>query len=124
MTLVVNQSLKFSSHFGLQVKPESADGTILFLGQGGNRFFGDFLSLSIQNQSLVLSLNLGGPSTRFDHFLTLTLCCLELGEWHKIEAGREGREAYLVLGSQRATGKAILSLEALDVDPVLHLGTD
>jgi hypothetical protein len=68
-------------------------------------------------------MNLGGPPTRQDRIVTLSLCCVHAGHWTRIEAGRTGREAYLALDDgQRAVGSSPLGLSALDVDGVLHLG--
>jgi len=68
-------------------------------------------------------MNLGGPLTRQDRIVTLSLCCVRLGRWTRVDAGRTGREAYLALDDgQRAAGVSPLGLSALDVDGILHLG--
>ena len=45
-------------------------------------------SLFLRNGSIVLTVSLGGPRSRQDNFLVLTLCCVKVGEWNLVEAGR------------------------------------
>ena len=122
MSIGLQSAISFRTDIAMQVKPESADGVILFLGQSRNSRHQDFFSLALRNSSLVMTFNLGGPRTRYDHFLTLTLCCMKIGEWTNFEAGRKGREGYLRMNGQRAVGTSPLSLSTLDVDPNLFLG--
>ena len=46
------------------------------------------------------------------------------GVWHKIEAGRSGREGYLKLDSQVTKGTAPPGLTTLDVDHIIYLGNN
>ena len=63
-------------------------------------------SCIFRNGSVVLTVSLGGPRSRQDNFLVLTLCCVATGggEWTRVEAGRDGREGYLRMSGQRANG--------------------
>lgn len=107
----------------MEIKPESTEGMLLFLGQSRDFFNADFFSLSLQNGSLVLAMSLGGPRSAFGNVLTLSLCCIKTNEWNQIEAGRTGRDAFLKLNGQNAVGRFHLDLLSLDVEPILHLGT-
>ena len=62
------------------------------------------LTSIFRNGSVVLTVSLGGPRSRQDNFLALTLCCVKADEWNLIEAGRDGREGYLRMNGQRANG--------------------
>ena len=70
---------------------------------------------------MVLTVSLGGPRSRQDNFLVLTLCCVagagEAGEWTRVEAGRDGREGYLRMSGQRASGLAPSPLTTLGRRP-------
>ena len=76
----------------------------------------------LRNGTLVLSFSLGGPRGGQTNSLTLSLCCVTEGKWHKVEAGRMGREGYLKLDSQVTKGTAPPGLTTLDVDHVIYLG--
>ncbi len=67
-------------------------------------------------------INLGGPSSRQDRLISLSLCCARRGEWSRVEAGRTGRDAYLRLDGQVAKGTSPVALTTLDVDNVLYIG--
>lgn len=115
-------NLRQMSVFSMEIKPESTEGMLLFLGQSRDFFNADFFSLSLQNGSLVLAMSLGGPRSAFGNVLTLSLCCIKTNEWNQIEAGRTGRDAFLKLNGQNAVGRFHLDLLSLDVEPILHLG--
>lgn len=71
----------------------------------------------------MLTVSLGGPRSRQDNFLILSLCCVKVNEWNRIEAGRDGREGYLRMNGQHAKGIAPSPLTTLDVDQTLYLGS-
>ncbi len=76
-----------------------------------------------RNGSVTLTVSLGGPRSRQDNFLVLTLCCVKLGEWNRLEAGRDGREGFLRMNGQHANGIAPSPLTTLDVDQTVYLGS-
>jgi|FrelakmetLWP11LW_1041352.scaffolds.fasta_scaffold232564_1 hypothetical protein len=76
----------------------------------------------LRNGTLVLSFSLGGPRGGQTNSLTLSLCCVLEGQWHKVEAGRSGREGFLKLDSQVTKGTAPPGLTTLDVDHTIYLG--
>ncbi|XP_059087709.1 protein eyes shut-like [Tigriopus californicus] len=115
-------NLRQMSLFSMEIKPESSEGMLLFLGQSRDFFNADFFSLSLQNGSLVLAMSLGGSRSTFGNVLTLSLCCINTNEWNQIEAGRTGRDAFLKLNGQNAVGRFHLDLISLDVVPILYLG--
>ena len=53
-----------------------------------------------------MSFSLGGPRGGQSHALSLSLCCVKVGTWHKIKAGRSGRDGYLELDGQQTIGNA------------------
>ena len=69
-----------------------------------------------------MSFSLGGPRSGQSHSLTLSLCCVLIGQSYRIEAGRSGRDGYLKLNEQLAEGKAPSGLTTLDVDHIVNLG--
>ncbi len=69
-----------------------------------------------------LVINLGGPASRQDRLISLSLCCAVRGEWNKVEAGRSGRDGYLRLNGQVAKGRSSMAITTLDVDNVLYIG--
>ena len=74
---------------------------------------------TFRNGSVVLTVSLGGPRSRQDNFLVLTLCCVATGEgeWTRVEAGRDGREGYLRMSGQRANGLSPSPLTTLGRKP-------
>jgi len=128
LSLKVDSALRYSSHFAVSVRVSEkgdSDGVLLHVGQGQNSGHDDFFSLTLRNASVVLVMNLGGPSIRQDRIVSLSLCCVQPNVWTRIEAGRTGGEAYLALeDGQRAVGSSPLGLSSLDVDNVIHLGEE
>ena len=53
-----------------------------------------------------MSFSLGGPRGGQSHALSLSLCCVKVGTWHQIKAGRSGRDGYLELDGQQTIGNA------------------
>ena len=48
MKVALSSALRFASHFSLEVRPESADGTLLYLGQTRDAKHLDFFSLALR----------------------------------------------------------------------------
>ena len=75
---------RFNTHVMLQMKPETSDGLVLHMSQPQGQH-GDFLSLLLINGSLFFTYSLGSE----DSVTTIRApCCIELGEWHTVSAGR------------------------------------
>ena len=53
-----------------------------------------------------MSFRLGGPRGGQSHASSLSLCCVKVGTWHQIKAGRSGRDGYLELDGQQTIGNA------------------
>ncbi len=124
MSMRVTSPLRRQMHISLQILADEADGLVLFIGDG-SKHNDDFLALSLSNSSLVLTVDLGGPRTAsVERVLTLTQCCVTLGDWHEVGIWREGRKASLSLDDKEvATGEANrLAGLTLDVDHIVYLG--
>ena len=63
MKVALASALRFASHFSLEVRPESADGTLLYLGQTRDAKHLDFFSLALRYGSL------SGNKSRFPIFI-------------------------------------------------------
>ena len=48
MKVALASALRFASHFSLEVRPESSDGTLLYLGQTRDAKHLDFFSLALR----------------------------------------------------------------------------
>ena len=79
---------------------------MVHFGQSRDARHQDYFTLMLKNGTLVLSFSLGGPRGGQSHALSLTLCCVKIGSWHQIKAGRSGRDGYLELDSQQTMGNA------------------
>ena len=90
----------------LEIRPDTLDGLLVHFGQSRDARHQDYFTLMLKNSTLVLSFSLGGPRGGQSHSLTLTLCCVKMGTWHKIEAGRSGRDGYLTLDGTNNMGNA------------------
>ena len=90
----------------LEIRPDTLDGLLVHFGQSRDARHQDYFTLMLKNSTLVLSFSLGGPRGGQSHSLTLTLCCVKMGTWHKIEAGRSGRDGYLTLDGENNMGNA------------------
>ena len=99
--LVVNQCIKLKFFFFSQL-----EGLLVHFGQSRDARHQDYFTLMLKNGTLVLSFSLGGPRGGQSHALSLTLCCVKIGSWHLIKAGRSGRDGYLELDSQQTMGNA------------------
>ena len=106
MALSLDSHIRFNTEISLEIRPESPDGLIAHFGQTRDARHQDYFTLILKNGSVVLSFSLGGPRGGQSHALTLSLCCATIGSWHKIEAGRSGRDGYLSLDSQNTMGNA------------------
>ena len=99
--LVVNRCTKLNFFFLSQL-----EGLLVHFGQSRDARHQDYFTLMLKNGTLVLSFSLGGPRGGQSHALSLTLCCVKIGSWHQIKAGRSGRDGYLELDSQQTMGNA------------------
>ena len=119
MAVELHTSVRFNTHVMLQMKPESSDGLVLHMAQQRAGQRGDFLSLLLINGSLFFTYSLGVD----DSVTTIRApCCIELGEWHSVSAGRYGNQGYLQLDDTFLKGKSAEGLLTLDVMPVIYLG--
>ena len=80
------------TYFYIEIRPSSLDGLILFNGQSDGP---DFIALTLRNGQMEFRYNLGGGSVIITSDSTLTL-----GEWHSIEARRNGRSGTLIVNNQ------------------------
>jgi EYS protein len=139
MTVQLESSVRFNTHISLEIRPDRADGLILYLAQRTNDF-GDFFSLLLVNGSIVFSFSLGSA----EQITTMKMdCCQQLtaagdneaeyngGQpgnedqlWTTVALGRRGGEGYLRVGGQTVTQSLQTNdrLPTLDVSPVLYLG--
>ncbi len=122
MSITLDSAIRFNTELRLEIRTDSADGLIVHFGQSRDTRHQDYFSLMIKNSTLVMSFSLGGPRGGQNHALSLSLCCVTIGVWHTIEAGRSGRDGYLKLDSQMTMGNAPPGLTTLDVDHTLNLG--
>ena len=56
MKVALASALRFASHFSLEVRPESADGTLLYLGQTRDAKHLDFFSLALRYRPTMIAL--------------------------------------------------------------------
>ena len=59
MKVALSSALRFASHFSLEVRPESADGTLLYLGQTRDAKHLDFFSLALRYRPTMALLGIG-----------------------------------------------------------------
>ena len=132
MAVQLETSVRFNTHISLQIRPEQADGLILYLAQRTNDF-GDFFSLLLVNGSLVFSFSLGSA----EQVTTMKAdCCQQsLPEnggqsingdkgWTEVTLGRRGGEGYLRVSGHTVTRSLMTQdrLPTLDVSPILYVG--
>jgi EYS protein len=131
LTVQLEASVRFNTHISMEIKPEKADGLILYLAQRTNDF-GDFFSLLLVNGSLVFSFSLGSA----EQVTTMkAACCAPApgnsdseanngANWTAVSLGRRGGEGYLTVGGQTITRSLQTEdrLPTLDVSPILYLG--
>ena len=86
MSLDLVTAVRYNTHIGLQIKPEYADGLILYMSQP-QLVGGDYLSLLLVNGSLLFTYSLGDTVTT-----VRVPCCIELNTWHVVSAGRHGNQ--------------------------------
>jgi EYS protein len=122
MSLALDSAIRFNTEITLEIRVDALDGLLVHFGQSRDARHQDYFTLMLKNGSVVLSFSLGGPRGGQSHSLSLSLCCVKVGMWHKIEAGRSGRDGYLMLDSQNTMGNAPPGLTTLDVDHTLNLG--
>ena len=106
MSLSLDTHIRFNTEVSLEIRPDSLDGLLVHFGQSRDARHQDYFTIMLKNFTLVMSFSLGGPRGGQNHALTLTLCCVKTGNWHKIEAGRSGRDGYLMLDGQNTMGNA------------------
>jgi len=106
MSLSLDTHIRFNTEVSLEIRPDSLDGLLVHFGQSRDARHQDYFTIMLKNSTLVMSFSLGGPRGGQNHALTLTLCCVKTGNWHKIEAGRSGRDGYLMLDGQNTMGNA------------------
>ena len=106
MSLTLDSAIRFNTEVSLDIRPDSLDGLLVHFGQTRDARHQDYFSLMLRNGSVVMSFSLGGPRGGQSHALTLSLCCVKVGVWHKVQAGRSGRDGYLMLDDQQTMGNA------------------
>ena len=106
MSLLLDSAIRFNTELTLTIQPKQLDGIIVHFGQSRDARHQDYFTLMLKNGTLVLSFSLGGPRGGQSHALSLSLCCVKIGSWHQIRAGRSGRDGYLELDSQQTMGNA------------------
>ena len=97
MSLLLDSAIRFNTEVALSIEPNALDGIIVHFGQSRDVRHQDFFTLMLRNGSLFMSFSLGGPRSGQSHALTLSLCCVTIGERYQIEAGRSGRDGFLKL---------------------------
>ena len=122
MSLLLDSAIRFNTEVALTIEPKALDGVLVHFGQSRDVRHQDYFTVMLRNESLFMSFSLGGPRSGASHALTLSLCCVSVGQTYRIEAGRSGREGYLKLNEQIAKGNAPSGLTTLDVDHVINLG--
>ena len=106
MSLTLDTHIRFNTEVTLEIRPDSMDGVLVHFGQSRDARHQDYFTIMLKNSTLVMSFSLGGPRGGQNHAMSLTLCCVKTGVWHKIEAGRSGRDGYLILDGQNTMGNA------------------
>ena len=76
----------------IEIRPYSLDGLILFNGQSDGP---DYITILLRSGLVEYHYNLGGGSAVIVSNYTLTM-----GEWHSIEARRNGRSGSLIVNNQ------------------------
>ena len=122
MSLLLDSAIRFNTEVALTIEPKALDGVLVHFGQSRDVRHQDYFTVMLRNGSLFMSFSLGGPRSGQSHALTLSLCCVAIGQSYRIEAGRSGRDGYLMLNEQIAKGTAPSGLSTLDVDHVINLG--
>lgn len=80
------------TYFYIEIRPSSLDGLILFSSQSDGP---DYIAILLRRGQIELYYNLGGGSASIVSNFTLTV-----GEWHSIEARRNGRSGTLIVNNQ------------------------
>ena len=124
MSLLLDSAIRFNTEVALSIEPNALDGILVHFGQSRDVRHQDFFTVMLRNGSLFMSFSLGGPRSGQSHALTLSLCCVSIGERYQIEAGRSGRDGFLKLNDEIVKGTAPSGLSTLDVDHVINLGTN
>ena len=106
MSLSLDSAIRFNTEISLEIRPDSLEGLLVHFGQSRDARHQDYFTLMLKNGSVVLSFSLGGPRGGQNHALTLSLYGVKVGVWHKIQAGRSGRDGYLMLDEQQTMGNA------------------
>ena len=122
MSLLLDSAIRFNTELTFTIQPNALDGILVHFGQSRDARHQDYFTVMLRNGTLFMSFSLGGPRGGQSHALTLSLCCVSLGQSYEIEAGRSGRDGYLKLNGQLAKGTAPSGLTTLDVDHKIHLG--
>ena len=122
MSLLLDSAIRFNTEVALTIEPKALDGVLVHFGQSRDVRHQDYFTVMLRNGSLFMSFSLGGPRSGQSHALTLSLCCVSIGQSYRIEAGRSGRDGFLMLNEQIAKGTAPSGLTTLDVDHVINLG--
>ncbi len=127
MSLTLDSAIRFNTEISLDIRPDALDGLLVHFGQTRDARHQDYFSIMLRNGSVFLSFSLGGPRGGQSHALTLSLCCVKVGMWHKIQAGRSGRDGYLMLDSQQTMGNAppgksqnLKKIIVIDRNPILY----
>ena len=106
MSLALDSAIRFNTEVSIDIRPDALEGLLVHFGQSRDARHQDYFTLMLKNGSIIMSFSLGGPRGGQNHALSLSLCCVKIGVWHKIQAGRSGRDGYLMLDSQQAMGNA------------------
>ena len=80
MSITLDSAIRFNTELTMEIRTDSRDGLIVHFGQSRDARHQDYFSLMIKNGSLVMSFSLGGPRGGQNHALTLSLCCVTVGE--------------------------------------------
>lgn len=76
----------------VEIRPSSLDGLILFSSQSNGP---DYVAILLRRGQVEFRYNLGGGSV-----FIISNCTLTIGEWHSIEARRNGRSGTLIVNNQ------------------------
>ena len=122
MSLLLDSAIRFNTEVAFTMEPNALDGILVHFGQSRDIRHQDFFTIMLRNGSLFMSFSLGGPRSGQSHALTLSLCCVSVGQSYRVEAGRSGRDGYLKLNEEMTKGTAPSGLTTLDVDHLINLG--
>lgn len=99
----------------IEVRPSSLDGLILFSSQSNGP---DYIAILLRSRRVEFHYNLGGGSA-----VIISNYSLTMGEWHSIEARRNGRRGTLIVDNQMpVTQESPEGFNSLQVSGDLMIG--